>query len=137
MLCCCCYILGVLAAAEQYVELLVLLGFIEWVYGAISAREIKLIVSNLIECLRMEQLANAVTTAGEEHGEVPGQFNGEDFVLVYVTNKHGTVLLEVKLNQATTIGAVVNGLVQCAPSSAVDLVVFRRLDRLHGFDWLF
>lgn len=65
-----CDILGVLTAAHQQVELLILLRFVEWIHAAVSAWEFKLIAPDLVESLRMEQFANAVTTAREQHREI-------------------------------------------------------------------
>lgn len=116
-------------------ELLVLFLFVEWIHDAISAWELKLIAPNLVESLRVKQLARAVTTAREQHGEVTGQFNCEDFVFVDITDHDGTVFLEVELNQTATIRAVVYGLVEGAPPSTVDLMVLWCLDSLLSFNY--
>ena len=65
-----CDILGVLASAGQHVELLVFTSLEQWADGSVSAREIELEFSNLVKSFWMEQLTEAILTAGEEHGEV-------------------------------------------------------------------
>ena len=51
-----------------------------------------------------------------------------------IADHDGTILLKVKLNQATTVRAVIYGLVECAPPSTVYLVVLWRPHSLHSFN---
>ena len=58
-------IFSILPSTHQDVEFLILVGFIQRADRTISAREIELVISYLIKCLRMEQLACTIARAGE------------------------------------------------------------------------
>ena len=79
-------------------ELLILIRFIKWIHGTISAWEIKLVVPYLIKCLWMKQLASAVTAAGEEHREIACQIDREYLMLVNIAYHNHTTLFDIKLH---------------------------------------
>lgn len=103
-----CYILCILPSTHQNVELLILISFIQRAHRAISAREIKLVISNLIKSLWMEQLACAITGAGEQHREVTSHVDGEDFILMNISDLLYASLLQIVLNESSSVRAVVD-----------------------------
>lgn len=76
LLTCSCDILSILSAAQKHMELLLILRFIEWADGAVSAGEpIELMASDLIEGLWMEELAGSVTAGCVQHGKIRRDIN--------------------------------------------------------------
>ena len=69
------HILCILTTANEQVELLVLLGHVKWTDTAATAREVELDHSDLVERLRMEEFASAVSAASEHHHEIRAEFN--------------------------------------------------------------
>lgn len=123
-------ILSVLSAACEEVELLVLVAQVEWADGAVSAWELEVEFSNLIEGFWVEELDQTVSAASEEHGEVFGHRHGEYFVSVNVLGEHEVILLEVVFEKSTLIGAIVDSLIESAPLDVVNDMVSWSLDFL-------
>lgn len=86
-------ILSVLATAAQNVELLVVLLVVEWAHSSISARELILEFSDLVESHWVEQLAVSVSTAGENHSEILGDGNGENLISMNILGQDDGIVL--------------------------------------------
>lgn len=133
LLTCYCYILCILAAAQQDMELLVILRLVQGTNRAISAGEtIKLMASNLIKGLWVKQLGSAITAACVEHREIVRNFDFENLVLVNVSSKSDSFLIQIVHDETSSVSAVVNNLVKCSPFGSIDLVVFWCFDSLQG-----
>lgn len=124
-------ILGVLTAADEEMELLVLLGVVERAHAARSDRDFALNASNLVEGLRMQKLARAITAASVKHAEVGCEMHREDLGTMHIAHINDLAGLNVVLDQSAAVRAVEDGLVKGTPLEARNEMILGRLNSLN------